>query len=228
MRARLNSSGFTLIEVAIVVALFAVLAAIGWGSTRNQMPRYRLIRASKGLKSDLVSLKHLAVLTNRETRLTLVSSPGDCGDVEAFGGSWWLQAGDRSRGSKSWEFLPIDAPETGEDAEQGEGRVDLGDGGNRELKDVCLEDWESLHGPGTGNAESIVFSPRGWVRNPAADFNGDGYMEFVLTNQSALRMGVEDRVKVLVSRAGMVKMHSTLGYEMVDNPIGVGGSSKAR
>ena len=57
----MNRKGFTLIEVGIVIALFMVLAAIGWGSTRGQMPRYRLIRGAKSLKGDLTNLKNLAV-----------------------------------------------------------------------------------------------------------------------------------------------------------------------
>jgi len=228
MRARTYRTGFTLIEVLIVVALFGVLAAIGWGSTRDQMPRYRLIRASKGLKGDLVNLKNLAVLTNRETRLLLVSSPGDCDEVDVYGGQWHLQAGDRSRGSDNWEFLPIDTEVEGEDEERGEGEVNLAEGGNRQQKDVCLESWGDIRGPGSGNADAIVFSPRGWLRNPATDFDGSGYMELTLTNQAAAQKGVEDKVKILVSRAGMVKMHSTLGHEMIDNPVGLGGSSTAR
>jgi len=228
MRARTSRAGFTLIEMAIVIALISVLAAIGWGSTRDQMPRYRLIRASKGLKSDLVTLKNLAVLTNRETRLVLVSSPGECDAVDAYGGSWWLQAGDRSRNSANWEFLPIDTEVAGEDEQQGEGRVDIGDGGNQEQRDVCLEDWGSLRGPGSGNPDSVVFSPRGWLRNPTADFNADGYVEITLTSQAAGRRGVEDKVSVLVSRSGMVRMYSTLGHDLIDNPVGIGGSSKAR
>ena len=85
-----------------------------------------------------------------------------------------------------------------------------------------------IHGPGSGNADSIVFSPRGWLRNPAEDFNAQGYLELVLTNQAAGRKGVNDQVKVLVSRAGMVRMHSTLSHEMGDNPVGLGGSTTAR
>ncbi len=97
MRARTHQSqsGFTLIELVVVVALFSVLATIGWGSTRDQMPRYRLIQAAKGLRGDLVHLRNLAVQTNRETRLTLQASLGDCAEADGYGGRWSLHAGDR-------------------------------------------------------------------------------------------------------------------------------------
>ncbi len=222
---RLNRRGFTLIEMGIVIALFVVLAAIGWGSTRGQMPRYRLIRAAKDMRGDLSNLRNLAVMSNRETRMLLMGSPGECLETDEFGGSWFLQAGNRSRGSTEWEFLPMDTEMEGEDEEQGEGRVSLGDGGNRELKDVCLEPWDSLRGPGTGSTDAIVFSPRGWVRNPAADFGESGYLVLTLTNQAAGRLGVEDKVHLRVSRAGMVRMHSTLGHDLSDNPVGIGTSS---
>jgi prepilin-type N-terminal cleavage/methylation domain-containing protein len=227
-RSRRSQAGFTLIEVGIVIALFSVLAAIGWGSTQGQMPRYRLIRAAKDMKGDLVNLRNLAVMSNRETRMVLAGSPGDCDTTDDYGGSWNLQAGNRSRNSTVWEFLPMDTEVEGEDEEQSEGRVDIGDGGNRDLKDVCLGAWADIRGPGTGNGDSIVFSPRGWVRNPTPDFNAQGYVELTLTNQAAGLLGVEDRVHILVSRAGMVRLHSTLGHDLIDNPVGIGDSSKRR
>ena len=228
MRTRHARTGFTLIELVVVVALFSVLAAIGWGSTRSQMPRYRLIQAAKGLQGDLVTLRNLAVQTNRETRLTLQASLGDCAEADGYGGRWTLHAGDRSRSSQSWEFLPIDAMDDGTDDQTGGGEVVLDDGGNRHARDVCLNDWGSIRGPGVGNADSIVFSPRGWLTNPSSDFNSNGYLEVTLTNQAAGRKGVTDEVTVLVTRAGMVRLHSTLGHEMVDNPVGVKGASSAR
>lgn len=224
----MNRKGFTLVELGIVIAVITVLAAIGWGSTRGQMPRYRLIRGAKNLRGDLTNLKNLAVMSNRETRMLLIGSPGDCLETDEFGGSWFLQAGNKSRGSTSWEFLPIDTEMEGEDEEQGEGRVSIGDGGNEELRDVCLEEWDPLRGPGTGSADSIVFSPRGWVRNPAADFDSSGYLVLTLTNQAAGRLGVVDKVHIRVSRAGMVRMHSTLGHDLTDNPVGIGTSSEER
>jgi hypothetical protein len=85
-----------------------------------------------------------------------------------------------------------------------------------------------LRGPGTGSTDSIVFSPRGWVRNPAADFDSSGYLVLTLTNQAAGRLGVVDKVHIRVSRAGMVRMHSTLGHDLTDNPVGIGTSSEER
>ena len=225
MRARRRQNGFTLIELMLVIAMFTVLAALAWGNTHSQMPRYRLIRASKELKSDLVRLRNLAVETNRETRLSLQFSPGDCEDFDEWGGRWQLEIGDRSRRAESWDVLPADTEADGSDDEKGEGLGSLSDGGNREAKDVCLVQWETIHGPGSGNPDSIVFSPRGWLTNPSTDFNADGYLELTLTNQLAARMDVADRVNVLITRAGMVRLHSTLGREMTDNPVGIEAST---
>ena len=66
---------------------------------------------------------------------------------------------------------------------------------------------EGLTGPLTGNnRDSIIFSPRGWLRNPSVDFNTNGYMEFHFHNQEAGRIGVFDVVKVQISRAGMIRL----------------------
>jgi len=220
-----SRSGFTLVEMGLVVAIFVVLSAIGWGTTHAQMPRYRLIRASKQMKGDLVLLRNLAVQTNRETRMSLVWAPGDCEDTDEWGGRWQMEIGDRSQRSKAWELLPPDAAEDGVDDLQGEGSANLGDGGNREAKDVCLVQWSAIRGPGIGNADSIVFSPRGWLTNPSGDFNSEGYMELKLRNQEASRLDVDDSVNVLVTRAGMVRLDSTLGHAMIDNKVGTGATT---
>jgi hypothetical protein len=41
-------------------------------------------------------------------------------------------------------------------------------------------------------------------------------------------LGVVDKVHIRVSRAGMVRMHSTLGHDLTDNPVGIGTSSEER
>ena len=212
--------GFTMVEMVLVIAIFGVLAAMGWGSTRTQMPRYRLIRTAKMFKADLLSLRNLAVQANRETRLTLLEAPDDCDDISQYGGRWKMEIGGRSRHAESWDVLPADVEEDGTDDDQSSGFVDLGAEGNREARDVCLLPWGEIRGPGAGNNDGVVFSPRGWLTNPTNDFNANGYIEFTFSNQFAAYKGVVDQVSVLVSRAGMVRLHSTLGEETTDNPIG--------
>ena len=219
-RSEQRTGGFTLIEVLMVISLVTVLAALGFGTTHDQMPRYRLIQASKGLKGDLMTLRNLAVETGRETRLVLTQAAEGCDEAGNYGGRWRKEIGDSSRRANSWEQLPPDAEDDGTDDDITEGEVDLGDGGNRKARDVCLKEWSDIRGPGTGNADAIVFSPRGWLTNPASDFDGTGHLVVELANGAAARQGVDDRVRVMIARSGMVRLHSTLGQEISDTPVG--------
>ena len=224
---KMYRQGFTMIEVLMVASMFVVLATIGFGSTRSQMPRYRLIQASKGLKGDLMTLRNLAVETGRETRLVLTDAPADCGDPDQYGGVWRMEIGDASRRASWWEQLPPDAYDDGTDDDISAGEVNIGDGGNRKARDVCLMEWSPIRGPATGNTNAIVFSPRGWLSNPPEDFDGTGHLVVQLANQAAARQGVEDKVRVMVTRSGMVRLHSTLGEEMSDTPVSTEASSTA-
>jgi prepilin-type N-terminal cleavage/methylation domain-containing protein len=217
--------GFTLLELVVVLAIIGIVAAIGWGSTRSHLPRFRMITASKQLKSDLMKLRNLSVSTGRETRITFTGSPGACADPESWGGSWQLSIGNRSAGSSDWDLLPEDSRADGTDDDRSEGAVDLGDGGNRQARGVCLRQWSSLAGPGTGNADSIVFSPRGYVTNPSADFSASGSIDVTLVNLDAARHGVADEVSVRVYRTGAARLESTLGGEYDGASAGTGSAS---
>lgn len=212
----------TLTEVAVVIAVLLVMAAIGWSSMRGQLPRFRAVQASKQLKADLIDLRELAVRSNRETRMRLVESGGDCMDGSDWGGAWELQIGNASRGSTRWDTLPEDALEDGSDDETGLGTISLSEGGNRETSDACLAEWGAIRGPGDGeNQDAIVFSPRGWVRNPASDFGSSGYIMLQLVNTEAARQGNADVLSVLVSRAGMVRLSSNRGDD-IGGAVGTG------
>lgn len=222
-----SRSGLTLVEVAIVLAVIVVLAVLGYGSLRDQLPRFRTVKAGKQLRDDLLELRDLAVNTNRETRLVLESSPGGCTDGEAWGGAWSKQIGNSSRGSDRWDVLPVDSVEDGSDDDQSEGRIDIGPDGNRTAADACLRQWAALAGPGAGDSQdSIVFSPRGWVRNPARDFGSTGYISLTIVNAESVRNGAPDEVSVLISRAGMVRLANNRSDEVISR-AGTAASSTA-
>ncbi len=210
-RRRPHRAGFTLIELAVVLAILVVVAAVGWGTMRSHLPRFRLVRAGKALKGDLMYLRNYAISSSRETRLRFVSTGGDCaGDFDAWGGAWALEVGNRSSASTAWEFLPQDAVEDGTDDDQSEGTVDLGSGPTAS-RNVCLVGWSEIGGPGSGNADAVVFSPRGRLTNPGSDFSeGSGWIVVDLVNQSAARQGLDDSLQVMVNRVGNVNLVSSL------------------
>lgn len=221
--------GLTLLEVVVVLAIIGIVAAIGFGSTRAYIPRFRMITAAKGLKSDVMKLRSLAVSTGRETRLTLTGTPGGCTDTTAYGGSWAMYIGNRSSGSSSWDQLPEDSMVDGSDDDISEGVVDLGDGGNRKARGVCLRQWGGLAGPGAGNSDSIVFSPRGFITNPSSDFSSTtGTIDLTLVNLEAAHRGIEDEVSVRLFRTGAARLESTLGAEYAGSSAAGTGSASSR
>ena len=117
-----------------------------------------------------------------------------------------MSVGDQVMGSTMWDLLPEDSMDDGTDDEQGDALVNsLAE--HTLVKMFVCKIGSLLTGPYSGsNRDSIVFSPRGWLRNPSGDFNAYGYMEFHFYNQEATRSGVFDVVKVQVSRAGMVRL----------------------
>ncbi|MFT4976708.1 MAG: prepilin-type N-terminal cleavage/methylation domain-containing protein [Myxococcota bacterium] len=218
---------FTLIEVIITVAILGIVTAIGWSSMQAQIPRFRMVRAARSLRADLMEIRSLAVQTNRESRLRLTSAGGDCSDGLSWGGAWELSVGDQSAGSEAWDLLPADAAEDGSDDDQSQALVDLGGDSARAERWVCMEQWAGITGPGFGNADAIVFSPRGWVTNPPEDFNDSGYIEITFVNQDANRKGVSDEVTVMISRSGMVRLVSALGSEYITHSVGTATGSSA-
>jgi len=220
-------AGFTFIELIFVLAIIAVLAAIGIGTTRNYLPRFRTMGAGRQMQADIEQLRSLAVSSGKETRLLLTGSGGDCSDTAVYGGSWKMEIGDASMNAKNWDVLPPDLEATGADTNQADGIADLGPDGNRQSVGVCFKQWEKLTGPGTHNEDAIVFSPRGWVTNPFSDFNAQGYLVLTFQNQQAAQDAVDDEVSVTLSRSGNVKLSTSLGGNAPTGTVGTSTASSA-
>ena len=223
---RAGRSGFTLLEIATALVIISILTAIGFSTLKSFIPRYRLIQASKELQEDLMSLRMSAIDQNSETRLLLTGADDDWSTAGAPSmGSWELQGGNRPLLSNRWDTYPLDLEGDGTDDAQGEGLVDIARGGIRSRRGVSLVPWGTLSGPGSGNDDSVVFSPRGWVTNPADDFDEDGYITLTLVNKIGLAEGVDDHVQVRISRAGMVRLQSSLGHDLGGGAAGTGSAS---
>lgn len=220
---RAARSGFTLLELLVVLAIVLIAALIGAGTVQPYLPRFRMVSTAKSFRADLRMLQSLALQTGRQTRLRLVSS-GGCDDPDSWGGGWVMELGDKSVNSGSWDILPPDALADGVDDDQSQGRVDLGPDGAQRARGICMQPWDTIDGPGADNENSLVFTPRGSLANPVTDFP-DGYIRLTFTNQYAARQGVVDEMEVMVSAAGWSGLQSNLGAEVGEGTVGASLSS---
>lgn len=228
-KMRRRQGGFTLVEVMIAVGILTTLTAIGWGTMQTYLPRFRLVRVAKQFRGDLSTMREIAVQGNREAKLQLLSHAGDCSNTTIWGGSWQKSLGNKVFGSNQWDLLPEDSRVDGTDDDQSKATVDFTVSSSERAYDVCFREWDPLLGPSFGgnNQNSIVFSPRGWLRNPASDFNSRGYMEFMFVNQEANRKGAIDAIKVQISRSGMIRLlRVPENYHL--NPVGTDDASSVQ
>jgi type II secretory pathway pseudopilin PulG len=213
----------TLVELVLVMALLSVLAMIGWSSARHQVGAFRLMGAARMLQSDVQGLRALAIAQNREARVLLVEADPDLDPAEPQVGMWLLQVGDRSSGSTEWDTLPLDEGGVA-DGSQGERSLDVD--GSEERPGISVAPWSPLAGPGLGNADAIVFSPRGFVANPASDFAG-GFITVQLVNKygELAGDGSYPHVNLRIARGGLAHMETSEGTALADGSVGAGGTT---
>lgn len=203
----------------MAIAIVGVLAGMGWSTIQPEVDRFRMLKAARMLHADLQSLRATAIATNRETRIVFTDADDALDPAADQAGAWLLQAGDRSTASVVWDTLPIDG---GEDSSEGERT--LAPGGNDEAPHVSLARWPALAGPGTDNADAIVFSPRGWITNPPADF-ADGYLALRIVNKRALGRGATEEVTLRVSRGGLTRLEVGASTTLPATAVGSGEAS---
>ncbi len=207
----------------MVICLLSVLAMIGWSSARDQVGAFRLMSAARLFQSDVQGLRALSIATNREARVVLTESDPALDPSEPQVGMWLLQVGDRSSGSTEWDTLPLDHDGVA-DGSQGERSLDVD--GSEERTGISLATWTPLRGPGLGNQDAIVFSPRGFVANPVGDFT-DGYISVELVNKRGSRApdGTFPNVKLRIARGGLAHMETSDRTAHADGSVGAGGTT---
>ena len=122
-------------------------------------------------------------------------------------GKYILYVGNKSTNSSSWDLMPGDLYDNSADDDSSQATIDISKSGNHHKIKVSIGDWgSSIGGPYTGNKDCIVFSPRGWVLNPASDFNGQGFIEITFVNKVARSTGVNHDYIVMIARSGMTRI----------------------
>jgi prepilin-type N-terminal cleavage/methylation domain-containing protein len=91
-RSTKNVSGFTLVEVIVVVSMIGILAAIGIPAFSSWMPDYRLRSAARDLYSNLQRAKMGAIKNNAQWRVYF--------DDAVSPGRYFLLSGD---GDDGWD-----------------------------------------------------------------------------------------------------------------------------
>ena len=68
-------SGFTLIELAVVIVLLTILAGVGVPNFLSWLPKYRLKIAARDLYSNLQLAKMSAIKANKDCRVNYYTNP---------------------------------------------------------------------------------------------------------------------------------------------------------
>lgn len=84
--------GFTLVELVVVLAIFALLLGVALSNIRSTLPHYRLLNASRRLAASVHMARTRAILNSLEYRMT----------SQAGGGGWQVEEGNQPFGSTGW------------------------------------------------------------------------------------------------------------------------------
>lgn len=214
---RTSRSGFSLIEMAVVVAIFGILAALSASMLTSFIPTWRTRKAALEFASDLNHMRMAAIKDNIQYRVKVETWDSDLANADADNvGSWLLQAGNLASSSTSWDTLPVDMNGRSSD---GDGTVVITRDGANELP------WVSIVEP---DVKTVIFSPRGWVDNPAADFSlsTTGYLTFTFSNKRVAVEGATEEWYVLVSRGGVVRVTASKNDWDPSGAIGTDGTGE--
>ena len=206
-RSLSGAGGFTIIELMVVVALITVLAIFAVPNLDALIPRYRLNRGAKELAGVVQMARLMAISQGRDFRICMITkdTAPTSTDTGSNAGLYTLSGWNPDLGvTGGWDILPLEVGSVASDANQVEGTFNLGSAaGGYGMRGISIVNWTAMGGPGSGNNDCMVFSTRGWLSNPATDFDG-GYINIQFRNKYR-NPEVEIRT-VRVSRGGAVQI----------------------
>lgn len=210
MHRQRTRGGFSLVELAIAVAIFSILAVLSVALMENFVPAWRTRGAALRFAADLNRIRIAAIKDGVQYRLSVTDYDHAITDANVDSvGAWQLAAGNKASGSTTWDVLPVELnAKTGD----GEGTIVISKGGTNELP------WVSIEEP---TVTSVTFSPRGWVDNAATDFTDDGgYITYTFVNKRVAIEGGTENWVVKISRGGIVRVEATNNLWTGSNTVG--------
>ncbi len=203
--ARKRRQGVSLVEIAIVIAIFGIMSAMAAQSMAGMVPSYRTKQAAREFYVNVQKARDLAIAEGREYRVRVDAWDTSVSSGTTSIGSYYIERGDSATLSTTWDVLPADMNGVVNDQE---GHVVFTRDAVASATDAANPlPWVSLEQPAV---TTIVFDSRGFLENSSAEFDSTGMVNFNFVNK---RAAVVDNMSefwtVSVSRAGFARLSGT-------------------